>query len=172
MSEKQPKLKTFLHAYSARPLRLGATYLGETPQAVNAIALTLGGLVWQLPLALSQAVAIRIGNLLGANLPRTAERASEAAQVFTLIITATSAVLLQVLRRHFAQLFSTDPLVLALFSRMVRATSSITHTDISLLPSSGMAAGNRCILRWNSGCMYRCIEGGRSARYRFSHQSF
>lgn len=109
-------------------LRLGATYLGEVPQAVNAIALTLGGLCWQLPFAISQAVAIRIGNLLGANLPRKAKRASEASQVFTFVITGVTAILLQVLRRSFGHLFSKDPLVVEVFDRMVCLSCDTIHS--------------------------------------------
>lgn len=111
-------------------LRLGAAYLGEVPLAVSAIALTLAGVFWQIPLALSQAVAIRIGNLLGARLPRSAKRASEAAQIYTVIIAGASAMVLQLARRHFGQLFSKDPLVLALFGRIVRAIPPTTHSEL------------------------------------------
>lgn len=107
-------------------VRLGATYLGEVPQAVNAIALTLSGLCWQIPFAISQAVSIRIGNHLGANLPHKAKRASNAAQMFTFVITGITAILMQVLRRSFGHLFSKDPLVIEVFDRIVRLQSRRT----------------------------------------------
>ena len=99
--------------------RLGATYLGEVPQAVNAIALTLISLCWQLPLAISQSIAIRVGNLLGARQHKKAKCAAKAAQIFTLIIAGVTAIFLQVMRRSFGHLFSKDPLVVEVFDRMV-----------------------------------------------------
>lgn len=73
-----------------------------------------------MPFAISQAVSIRLGNHLGANLPHKAKRASEAAQLFTFGITGVTAVLLQIFRRGFGQLFSNDPLVVEVYDRMVR----------------------------------------------------
>lgn len=67
-------------------------------------------------------MAIRIGNLLGANLPHKAKRACEAAQMFTVVVTGATAVLLQVLRRSFGHLFSKDPLVIEVFDRMVSSS--------------------------------------------------
>lgn len=151
--------------------RLGAAYLGEVPLAVNSIALTLACLFWQTPLALCQASSIRIGNLLGANLPHSAKRASEAAQIYTFVITGITAILIQVLRRHFAQLFSRDPLVLGLFDRMVRTVSPTRNATSMLTVLLGMACSSGCILRWHSRRLYWNVEGRWSALCRFPLQS-
>lgn len=101
------------------PISLGASYLGEVPQSVNAIALTLSGVCWQIPYAINQASAIRIGNLLGANLPHKANRASQAARYFALVVTGISAVAIQVFRNSLGHLFTKDLDVITMFDRMV-----------------------------------------------------
>lgn len=153
-------------------LRLGASYLGEVPQAVNAIALTLGGLCVQAPLAISQAVSIRIGNLLGANQPNKAKRASEAAQIFTFVIIGITAILLQVVRHSFGYLFSKDPEVVEVFDRMVGLSLQlVVFMGVpSTYTSTGMDGCNGGFLRWYPRRLHGCLERWRSTYYRFPHQ--
>lgn len=119
-------------------LRLGATYLGAASQATNAIALTLIAICYQLPFSISQAISIRVGNLLGADLPQHAKIASKAAQLFAFLSIAPVAILLQVFRHSFVRLFSSDPEVISLFDRMVSShAGSIRDYSVILAHSLG-----------------------------------
>ncbi|KAK9900763.1 MATE efflux family protein [Cystobasidium minutum MCA 4210] len=110
-------------------MSLGASYLGQVPQTVNAIAITVGGVCLQLPFGISQASAIRVGNLLGANSPHKAKIASQAAQISAFIATAITALAIQVFRKPLGHLFTTDLLVIEMFDRMAYFVAIVSFFD-------------------------------------------
>lgn len=104
-------------------------------------------------------------------MPRKAKRASQAAQIFAFSVTGVTAILLQVLRRSFGQVFSSDPLVVETFDRMVRKHLNsaleyeLTALSLGLVScDNGILRGHRRRRLWNS-------EGWRSSHYGFTHQS-
>lgn len=64
---------------------------------------------WQIPLAMSMASSLRIGNLLGARMPHKAHLAAKVAQAATAIFCLANAALLVGLKSQFGKIFSQDP---------------------------------------------------------------
>lgn len=114
-----PAYRRNTHSYAFEAMSLGAGYLGELSQAANAIAVTMGSLCWQLPLAISQSSSIRVGHHIGSNQPDKARKAAQAAQILAIFITGLGAIGLTLGRHLFGQAFAVDPAVSLLFDRMV-----------------------------------------------------
>lgn len=92
---------------------LAASYLGIEAQALNSIFMTIMGFLYQIPFSMSVSAAIRVGNLLGQNLPHKARTAAKVSQVMAFCEVLVTSIFLYIFRRQVIQIFSQDPDVLA-----------------------------------------------------------
>ena len=99
---------------------VGATYLGEVSQASNAIYSTTMSVAWNVPLAISVAVSIRIGNLLGQNLPFKAAKSAVVTQYLACLVVVFNAIFLLSVKKFYGRIFSRDPEVISSVDRNVR----------------------------------------------------
>lgn len=105
--------------YAFEVLSLGAAYLGETTQAATAIYATILSVCWQIPLSISIAVSIRIGNLLGQNLHHKAAKAALTAQILAAAIVLVNAIILLAIKRAIGHAFTDDEEVIAMVDKNV-----------------------------------------------------
>jgi hypothetical protein len=85
----------------------------EVEVAVMGLMLNISGLLYMIPLGLGSATSVRVGNALGAGLPRAARRAARAAAGATTAIQVLLAGSVMASRHVAAHLFTDDPAVVA-----------------------------------------------------------
>lgn len=90
--------------------------LGTTPLAAQSVLLVCSSITYQQPFAISVAVAVRVGNLLGALKPRDAKISSNAGMVLSLLSGVFNSSLILIFRRPIASAFSEDPEVIELLT--------------------------------------------------------
>lgn len=82
--------------------------LGTTPLAAQSVLLVCSSITYQQPFAISVAVAVRVGNLLGAHKPSEAKISSNAGLVLSLASGILNSSLVLIFRRPIATLFTKD----------------------------------------------------------------
>ncbi|CAO1633089.1 unnamed protein product [Sympodiomycopsis kandeliae] len=91
--------------------------LGTTPLAAQSVLLVCSSITYQQPFAISVAVAVRVGNLLGAQKPFDAQVSSNAGLILSLLSGAFNSSLVMIFRRPIATLFSEDAEVIDLLTQ-------------------------------------------------------
>ncbi len=92
---------------------------GEVQIAAHQIALNFSALIFMLPMGLSAALAIRVGNALGARDPRLARYIAWTGVKLGLAIAAAAIVPIILLREEVAAVYSADPAVRALAASLL-----------------------------------------------------
>ena len=114
-------------AYAVVGLLLGL--FGATALAANQIVQSVGGLLYMLPLGMSAAVSIRVGQAVGAGRPERLRPVAKAAilSVATWMLVTAAGLLLG--GEAIARALSTDPEVVALATAMFVAIAAIQLAD-------------------------------------------
>jgi multidrug resistance protein, MATE family len=98
---------------------LAASFLGPIALASQSVLLTTGAMTFQLVIGISNATAMRIGNLLGEKKAKRAEIASKAAIGLTFIASSATCLMLIIFRKSWAYMFASDPSIVALVSSVL-----------------------------------------------------
>ncbi|KAM0755371.1 multidrug/Oligosaccharidyl-lipid/Polysaccharide flippase [Meredithblackwellia eburnea MCA 4105] len=125
---------------------LASSYLGPTTLAAQSVLVSTQGFMFQPQYALSVAVSIRVGNLLGAQKPVTAQLASRASIVLVVIIASILFTVLMVWKDQLSGIFSEDEGVRRLASEVIpllalfQLTDGVTTSNNGVLRGAGRSA--------------------------------
>lgn len=98
-------------AFGAAALLAGR--LGATPLAAHTIVLNMAALAFMVPLGIAQGAATRVGNLIGAGQPDSAQRAAWVSIGMGASVMAVSAALFIVFRNLLPRIYTDDAAVIA-----------------------------------------------------------
>lgn len=107
-------------AFAMSALLIGQ--LGSLPMAAHQIALTCAATTYMIPMGLSQAVGIRVGQALGAHAISRCRQIILGAQALTLVVMGGFAVMYLTLGEPLARAFTPDPELIALSVALLSIT--------------------------------------------------
>ncbi|WAS96948.1 MATE family efflux transporter [Nannocystis punicea] len=107
-------LQLGLEIWAFQAAMLFAGWLGDAPLAAYTIVLNLASCTFTIPVGIAMAAVTRVGNLLGSERPREAERSAWVAMSLGAGVMGAGAVLMYSLRYRLPALFEADPEVYAL----------------------------------------------------------
>jgi multidrug resistance protein, MATE family len=106
-----------------------AAKLGPVPLSGHEIALNCAALTFMVPLGLSSAAAVRVGQQLGRNDPAGARRAGCSAILLALAFMTCSGMLFVSVPRVIARLFTPDPAVIAMGAKLLLVAAAFQLFD-------------------------------------------
>ncbi|KAL2121322.1 hypothetical protein VTJ04DRAFT_5349 [Mycothermus thermophilus] len=98
---------------------LAAGKLGTLPLAAQSVVMTLDQIINTVPFGLGVAESARLGNLLGANLPKSARRSAHTAAILSVILGTLILTVLMATRNVIGGLFNSDREVIKLVSEIM-----------------------------------------------------
>ncbi|KAJ3029011.1 hypothetical protein HDV00_009817, partial [Rhizophlyctis rosea] len=98
-------------------IALAAGLLGDKALATQTVVLNTASLTYMLPLGISTASSTRIGNALGASLPRLSRSISIVALGLGLLVATFNSSSLIAVRNHWGRLWTDDPEVISLIAQ-------------------------------------------------------
>lgn len=105
--------------------------ISNTQLGIYVIVLNVATNIFMVPLAIGGAVAVRVGNELGAGNPQKAKRAIYVAYVITLLEVTALALLLQALKHKIGKFFTSDEAVIKGVTSMMDFLSAFIYADHS-----------------------------------------
>ncbi|MAY41304.1 MAG: MATE family efflux transporter [Oceanospirillaceae bacterium] len=115
--------------------------LGETIIASHQITLSFTGLVFMIPLSISLAVTIRIGQLLGSKNYAGARHSAKAGLVVTIIIAFFSSGLMALLSDEIAGLYTTDLQIISIATTLLVIAALFQFSDAIQITCAGALRG-------------------------------
>lgn len=100
-------------------LTLVASYFSATHLAAQSVIATVITTSWSIPFSVSMASGTRVANLIGAMQPKSAQSAIILSLDAACVIGIISTIILATLRNHIPKLFTHDPDVILLVSRIL-----------------------------------------------------
>ncbi|KAF8553983.1 MATE efflux family protein [Imleria badia] len=98
---------------------LAASQLGPVALAAQSVLLLSGATTYQVPFALSIAISVRIGNLLGEGNARRAGVAAGTSIVMAIVVGCVFSAILLVFRHQWSYIFNSDPEVVSLVASIL-----------------------------------------------------
>jgi MATE family multidrug resistance protein len=126
-------------AFSAATLLAGR--LGAEAAAAHAIVLNMAALAFMLPLGVSQGAVTRVGNLLGAQQPEAAQRATWVAIAVAAGVMSVSAALFALMRWQLPALYTSDPTLIALAASILPIAAAFQIFDGVQVAGCGVLRG-------------------------------
>ena len=114
---------------------------GENALASHQVALTTAAFVFMVPLGLSMAITIRIGNAKGAGQPRLYRRIAVSGWALTTLFALTSALIVATFASPIARSFVMDPEVIALSAKFLVVAAIFQIVDGLQIASAGILRG-------------------------------
>ncbi|ORY74741.1 mate-domain-containing protein [Leucosporidium creatinivorum] len=108
---------------------LASSFLGPTALAAQSVLLTSASLTYQVPYSLAVAAAVRAGNLLGAQRPKTARVTSRATLALAICVAGFNSIMLVLFRHKWGGLFSSEDDVIALVATVLPLVATFQLTD-------------------------------------------
>ncbi|WP_428267814.1 MATE family efflux transporter [Haliangium sp.] len=130
-----------LEAWAFQGATLMSGWLGEVELAAHSIVLNLASLSFMIPLGMSIGAATRVGNLLGAQRPRDAQRAAFVALGMGGAVMAMSALAFVVLRRVLPGLYTDDATVVAMAATILPIAAAFQLFDGVQVVGGGILRG-------------------------------
>ncbi len=118
-----------------------AGWLGRDAVGSHQIVLNLSALAFMIPLGVSQGVATRVGNLVGAGDVEGLHTAVEAAMILGAGVMVPPALVFTVLNQHLPALYSSDPQVVLLASQILPIAAAFQICDGSQVVAGGVLRG-------------------------------
>ncbi len=115
--------------------------LGAVSMAAHQIALTCSAITFMVPLGLSQAVAVRVGELLGSREPGRLRPVAGGALAGVWIFMGLTALVFLTLGRPVAALYTRDPEVIALATRLLWIGGLFQLADGTQVTAAGALRG-------------------------------
>lgn len=130
-----------LEMWAFQVATLLAGRLGAVPLAAHTAALTLSSLTFMVPLGVSLAAVVRVGNLVGARAGRDAERAAWVALALGASFMALSGLGFWTLRWHLPRLFTADAAVIAATAAILPVAAAFQVFDGIQVVGGGVLRG-------------------------------
>ncbi|EGD78927.1 hypothetical protein PTSG_11799 [Salpingoeca rosetta] len=134
-------LMTCIEWWSFEICQFLAGLMGEVQLAAQLIVLNLGAFAFMIPLGISIAANVRVGNLLGSNQPARARRAAIIALVMVACTATCTSVLMFSLRNVLPRAFTEDEEVVHMTSGVLIIVSLFTLFDHTQGVYSGILRG-------------------------------
>lgn len=125
--------------FAATALLIGR--LGEVPVAAHQVALNVATLCFMLPFGIAEATTVRVGHAFGRGDRSGIRHAAFAGLALALVTQACSALLLALGHAGIAQLYSTDPAVIALGGSLLLYAALFQFPDGVQVVSAGALRG-------------------------------
>ncbi|ABN65538.2 ethionine resistance protein [Scheffersomyces stipitis CBS 6054] len=122
-------------------LTLLASYLGTVPLAAQSIGTTMASLTYQVPFAIGIAASTRIANFLGAGLGPAAQKSTQVALSFGLIISFLNFLALYCFQRPIAKAFTDDEDVIKMVGQIMWLIALMQISDAVNANSAGCLRG-------------------------------
>ncbi|KAG6919085.1 hypothetical protein DXG01_009338 [Tephrocybe rancida] len=119
-------------------LALAASYIGPISMASQSILLTSATTTWHVGFAVSNASAVRVGNLLGAKDARRARVASSASLCLASICSIALSSMYLIFRASWARMFSNDPDVISLVTAVIPVIALFQIVDANACVTAGL----------------------------------
>ena len=130
-----------LEMWAFQAATLLAGWIGEAALAANTVAINLASLSFMVPLGISMATVTRVGNLLGAGLPRAAQRAAWVAFGMGGAVMGVSAITFIVLRDVLPYIYTDDPEVVVLVAALLPIAGAFQLFDGLQVVGGGVLRG-------------------------------
>lgn len=122
-------------------ITLSAARFGTVILASQSIIATICCLLYQIPFAISIAASTRVANFIGAASKKSLIVATNAALITAIGFGVLNGTVLTIFRVHVVQLFSTDPEVIALASKIIPLGAAYQVNDSLAAVSGGILRG-------------------------------
>ncbi|BFZ60072.1 ethionine resistance protein [Saitoella coloradoensis] len=122
-------------------LALAASFLGTAYLAAQSVLSTTTSLTFQIPFAVSVAASTRVGNLLGAGLPKPAKTAARVAIFIAVAVGAFNSFWLVMVRHRWGYLFSGDEEVVTIVANVLPLGAFYQIFDSVTAISGGVLRG-------------------------------
>jgi multidrug resistance protein, MATE family len=126
-------------AFSASTAMAG--WLGREALASHQIVLNMASLAFMVPLGIAQGASIRVGNLIGAGDESGMRRAARVSIALGAGVMVFSALAFTLLRFELAQLYTSEPRVLALAAHILPLAAAFQLSDGTQVVASGVLRG-------------------------------
>ena len=134
-------LQLGLEMWTFQIATLMAGRLGEVPLAAHTVALTLASATFMLPLGISLAAVVRVGNLAGAGQPAEAQRAAWTALSLGGAVMVVSAIAFWWGRWWLPTLFTSEPAVVSLAAAILPVAAAFQIFDGLQVVGGGVLRG-------------------------------
>jgi MATE family multidrug resistance protein len=134
-------VQTSLEIWAFSGASLLAGRLGAEALAAHTIVLNMAALSFMIPLGISLAAVVRVGNLIGAGRPADAQRAAEVALSLGAGVMTASAVLFLVFRHGLPRLYTPDASVGALATSILPIAAAFQVFDGTQVVGCGILRG-------------------------------
>lgn len=137
-------------------LTLAAARLGTTELASQTVLATVAVLGYQIPLSMGISASTRVGNLLGAQLPKAAQIASRTYIVSSVFFGAFNGLFMFFTRHYIGRLFSSDPDVIAMVADVTPIVALYQINDGISAVTGGVlrGQGRQSISGWTNLALY------------------
>ena len=125
--------------FGAVALLLGA--LGTTVVAAHQVAINFSGLLFMVPLGLSMAITVRIGNAVGGGDMEGVRGAARAGAVLVMLTQITGALLMLLFAEQIAHLYTSDPEVIVLVVELLVLAAIFQIPDDVQVATAGALRG-------------------------------
>lgn len=115
--------------------------LGEVIVASHQITLSFTGLVFMLPLSISMALTIRVGQRLGAGLEQDARFTAYTGFLITFLLAIISSSLMGLLSEPIARMYTSEIQIIALASTLILTAALFQFSDAIQITCSGILRG-------------------------------
>lgn len=115
--------------------------LGTTIVAAHQITMTFTGLVFMIPLSLSMASTIRIGQKLGANQPHDAKLAAQVTMGLATLFAIVTSVLIAIFSENIASIFTPEAPLIAMASNLLLIAALFEISDGLQVTAAGALRG-------------------------------
>jgi MATE family multidrug resistance protein len=130
-----------LEVWAFQVATLLAGRLGLVPLAAHTAALTICSVTFMMPLGVSLAAVVRVGNLIGARSAREAQRAAWVALCAGGGVMALSGLTFLLTRFHLPKLFTSDPVVIATAAAILPVAAAFQVFDGVQVVGGGVLRG-------------------------------
>jgi MATE family multidrug resistance protein len=122
-------------------LTFAASYFGTTVLAAQSVLATLTSITFQIPFPLSIAGSTRVANLIGATLADAAKVSTRVTFVAATIVGIFNVTLLSCLKDYIPRLFTSDPEVIAIVSKILPLCAAFQLFDALAACCNGILRG-------------------------------
>lgn len=122
-------------------LTFAASLFGTTTLAAQSVLATLTSITYQIPFPLSIAGSTRVANLIGATLPEAARVSTRVTFVAATVVGILNVTLLSVLRDKIPWLFTSDPDVIDIVSKILPLCAAFQLFDALAASCNGILRG-------------------------------
>jgi multidrug resistance protein, MATE family len=125
--------------FVAAALAIGT--LGTIPVAAHQVAINYSGLIFMVPLGLSGAITVRVGNAVGRKDRAGARRAGVVGMMMALAFGALSSLVIVLFPETIVRLYTSDPAVIALASSLLFFAAVFQLADCLQVSAAGALRG-------------------------------